>query len=64
MFLFLDISTDHFEAITENKSLEGKRASIHYTKTFDILKPNDRSEVMDIMFYMAAIQSYNFLFPF
>lgn len=64
MFLFLDISTDHFEAITENKSLEGKQASIHYTKTFDILKPSDRSEVMDIMFYMAAIQSYNFLFPF
>lgn len=64
MFLFLDISTDHFDVITENMSLDGKRASIHYTKTFDILKPKDRSEIMDILFYMAAIQTYNFLFPF
>lgn len=64
MFLFLDISIDHFDAITENMSLDGKRASIHYTKTYDILKSKDRSEIMDIMFYMAAIQTYNFLFPF
>lgn len=64
MFLFLDISIDHFDAITENSCLDGKWASIHYTKTFDILKPKDRSEIMDILFYMAAIQTYNFLFPF
>lgn len=64
MFLFLDISIDHFDAITESLCLDGKRASIHYTKSYDILKQKDRSEIMDIMFYMAAIQTYNFLFPF
>lgn len=62
MFLLLDISIDHFDAITENLSLDGKRPSIHYTKTYDILKPKVRSEI--IMFYMATIQMYNFLFPF
>lgn len=64
MFLFLDISIEHFDAITENLCLDGKRASIHYTKSYDILIQKDRSEIMDIMFYMAAIQTYNFLFPF
>lgn len=64
MFLFFNISIDHVDAISENSFLNGKQASIHYTKTYKILKPRDRSEIMDIMFYMAAIQTSKFLFPF
>lgn len=64
MFFFLYIYIDHFDVITENSSLDGKGASINYTKTYDILKPEDRSEIMEIMFYIAAVQTYNFLYFF
>lgn len=64
MFLFLYIDMDHFDVITENSSLVGKGAFIYYTKTYDILKPEDRSEIMEIMFYMAVVHTYNFLYFF
>lgn len=35
MFLFLDISIDHFDVITENSSLDGRRASFHFTNTYE-----------------------------
>lgn len=50
MFFFLYIDIDHFDVITENLSLDGKGSFIYYTKTSDILKPKDRSEIMEIMF--------------
>lgn len=64
MFFFLYIDMDHFDVITENSSLVGKGTFIYYTKTYDILKPEDRSEIMEIMFYMAVVQTYNFLYFF
>ncbi|XP_048749188.2 uncharacterized protein LOC125661261 isoform X3 [Ostrea edulis] len=60
MFLFLDITKDHIQALEEDKSLERMNAKISYTETYDILKPEDRSKFMDILLYFAAIQSCNF----
>lgn len=64
MFFFLYIDIDHFDVITENLSLDGKGSFIYYTKTSDILKPKDRSEIMEIMFYIAAVQTDNFPYFF
>ncbi|XP_056004819.1 uncharacterized protein LOC125657801 isoform X2 [Ostrea edulis] len=64
MFLFLDISEDHIQALKEDDaSLDGKYAKIYYTETYDILKPDDRIKFMDILLYFAAIQSGNFIYP-
>ncbi|XP_056002778.1 uncharacterized protein LOC125661343 isoform X2 [Ostrea edulis] len=63
MFFVLDITKEHLDAIQRNEALEGKRSSIHYTKTYNILTPGDRSEVQDILYYMAAIQNFNFFLP-
>lgn len=64
MFLFLDISEDHIQALKEDDaSLDGKDAKIYYTETYDILKPDDRIKFMDILLYFAAIQSGNFIYP-
>jgi hypothetical protein len=60
MFLFLNITNDHIEALEKGTSLEGKNATISYTETYDILTPEGRSEIMDILLYFAAIQSCNF----
>lgn len=64
MFFFLYIYIDHFDVITENSSLDGKGSFIYYTKTDDILKHEDRSEIVEIMFYIAAVQTANFLYFF
>lgn len=61
---FLYIYNDHFDVITENSTLDGKGSFIYYTKTYDILKTKDRSEIMEIMFYIAAVQTDNFLYYF
>lgn len=64
MFLYLEITSDHIKACENNASLKDKKAFISYTETFDILKPEGRKKIMDIMFYMARIQTYDFSVPF
>jgi hypothetical protein len=63
MFLLLDITKEHTQAINENTALDGKDAKIYYTETYDILNSADRSKFMDIMLYFAAVQSCNFIYP-
>jgi hypothetical protein len=63
MFLLLDITKEHTQALNENTALDDKDARIYYTETYDILKPDSRSKFMDIMLYFAAIQSCNFIYP-
>lgn len=64
LFLFLDISYEHLFAIEENMPLDNMNGRILYTDYFDILEPKGRSQVMDILFYMARIQTLDFIHPF
>lgn len=61
-FLLLDITQDHVDVFkgTNPDLLEDKSANICYTDAFDILKPEGRKAVMDIMFYFAFIQTDDF----
>lgn len=61
-FLLLDITQDHVDVLKEKNPglLEDKSANICYTEAFDILKPEGRKAVMDIMFYFASIQTDDF----
>ncbi|KAK3093789.1 hypothetical protein FSP39_020252, partial [Pinctada imbricata] len=59
IFMYLEISPDHLEALYYNKPVNDKRAIIHYTKNFDIMKAEDRVQFVDFMFYLGSLQKWN-----
>ena len=61
MFVFLEIKTEHVKAIHNNEDTEGKKATIHYTKTYDIFQADSRNKILELMFWLGCVQknSYN-----
>ncbi|XP_063398593.1 uncharacterized protein LOC134683319 [Mytilus trossulus] len=60
MFLYLEMNPEQYEALTKNKDLQGKTSCIQYSKSFDIMKKEDRDQIIDILFWLGCVQKHNF----
>ena len=54
--MLLHITVEHKFAVGRQLPCDGKRATIYYSRAFNILKPEDRSELMKFMFWLACVQ--------
>ncbi|XP_052061634.1 uncharacterized protein LOC127701678 [Mytilus californianus] len=60
MFVYLEINPEQYEALTKNKDLKEKTSYIQYSKPYDIMKKEDRDQLIDILFWLGCVQKQNF----
>lgn len=54
--MLLDTNLKHYDTWTKNKVSENLKSYIQYTKSYDIMKAEDRSEIMDLLFWLGCVQ--------
>ncbi|XP_063439676.1 uncharacterized protein LOC134720977 [Mytilus trossulus] len=59
MFVYLEMNPEQYEALTKNKDLKGKTSCIQYSKPYDIMKKEDRDQLIDILFWLGCVQKNN-----
>ena len=59
IFLTLEMDRDHWEAVHKGENVEGKRANIHYSESFDIMKAADRNKIIEFLFWLGCLQKHN-----
>ncbi|XP_071177720.1 uncharacterized protein [Mytilus edulis] len=60
IFMLLDTNLKHYDTWTKNKVSENLKSYIQYTKSYDIMKAEDRSEIMDLLFWLGCVQKGDF----
>ncbi|VDI45761.1 Hypothetical predicted protein [Mytilus galloprovincialis] len=60
IFLYMDTEFDHYEALMANNITDSHRSTIQYTKSFDIMKMEDRNELVDFLFWLGCLQIQDF----
>ncbi|CAG2256612.1 unnamed protein product [Mytilus edulis] len=60
MFMYLEMNPEQCEALTKNKDLKGKTSCIQYSKPYDIMKKEDRDQLIDILFWLGCVQKHDF----
>ena len=63
MFVVLRMSDDHYSGVMKDKdevSVKDHKASISYTKVYNVLNADHRTELMDLIFWLASVQKHNF----
>ncbi|XP_052087053.1 uncharacterized protein LOC127724194 [Mytilus californianus] len=60
IFLYMDTDFNHYEALMANNITDSHRSTIHYTKSFDIMKMEDRNELVDFLFWLGCLQIQDF----
>ncbi|CAC5403983.1 unnamed protein product [Mytilus coruscus] len=60
MFVYMEMNPEQYEALTKNKDLKGKTSYIQYSKPYDIMKKEDRDQLIHILFWLGCVQKQNF----
>ncbi|VDI39252.1 Hypothetical predicted protein [Mytilus galloprovincialis] len=59
IFVYLTIASDHVKAIRNKEEIKNKKACIHYTEVFDIMKKEDRKHISELLFWLGCVQKGN-----
>ncbi|KAK3103877.1 hypothetical protein FSP39_022585 [Pinctada imbricata] len=59
IFVMLNISLKHYNAIIGNKDIDGECATINYSRSYDILNVADREEIVGTLLWLACVQKKN-----
>ena len=54
--MFLEMQPGHYDAIRADENVDGFRAVIRYTKSYDIMKADDRNQLSEVFFWLACVQ--------
>ena len=60
IFMILKIEYSHLMAIQNNQSTEKYQAEIDYSRSYDILKAEDREEMAEFLLWLGCVQKRNF----
>ncbi|KAK3103181.1 hypothetical protein FSP39_017079 [Pinctada imbricata] len=56
IFMFLDMKAGHYDAIQADENVTGFHAVIRYTKSYDIMKADDRNQLSEMLFWLGCVQ--------
>ncbi|XP_052073634.1 uncharacterized protein LOC127711583 isoform X2 [Mytilus californianus] len=59
IFVYLTIASDHVKTIRNNEEIGNRKACIHYTEAFDIMKNEDRKKISELLFWLGCVQKCN-----
>ncbi|KAK3087151.1 hypothetical protein FSP39_002390 [Pinctada imbricata] len=59
VFMMLDMSQTESQAIKVGSDIVNRKGKVMYTRSYDILKADDRQEVMGFLLWLAFVQKGN-----